>query len=103
MTVILWCSKISKFEIGLIQAMHWACVADVAVKVEGGTFSWEGDDHQASWRLEDIDLTITHGRLVALVGSVGSGKSSILSALLGEMKKNTGKVVVNVGSTDPQD
>ncbi|XP_050687068.1 multidrug resistance-associated protein 1-like [Eriocheir sinensis] len=68
---------------------------DVAVKVEGGCFVWEGDEEQASWRLEDIKLSIPHGRLVALVGTVGAGKSSILSALLGEMKKDAGRVVVN--------
>ncbi|MFV0265439.1 MAG: ATP-binding cassette domain-containing protein [Kluyvera sp.] len=69
--------------------------------MEGGCFSWEGDGEQASWRLQDIELNIPHGRLVALVGSVGSGKSSILSALLGEMKKDAGKVVINVGGADP--
>ncbi|XP_050687231.1 ATP-binding cassette sub-family C member 2-like isoform X2 [Eriocheir sinensis] len=68
---------------------------DTAVKVEGGCFAWEGDEEQASWRLEDIELSIPHGRLVALVGTVGAGKSSILSALLGEMKKDAGRVVVN--------
>lgn len=30
--------------------------------------------------------------LVAIVGSVGAGKSSVMSALLGEMEKLTGKV-----------
>ena len=77
--------------------LHSACAADAAVKVEGGFFSWEGDDQQANWRLEDINMSISHGQLVALVGSVGAGKSSILSALLGEMKKDAGRVVVNVG------
>lgn len=84
------------FEHNVTQALCWMCVADAAVKVEHGCFSWEGDEEQASWRLEDIELTIPHGQLVALVGSVGAGKSSILSALLGEMKKDAGKVVINV-------
>ncbi|XP_063864017.1 ATP-binding cassette sub-family C member 3-like isoform X2 [Scylla paramamosain] len=66
-----------------------------AVMVQGGCFSWEGDEEQATWRLQDIELKVHHGQLVALVGMVGSGKSSILSALLGEMKKDAGKVVVN--------
>ena len=64
--------------------------------VQGGCFSWEGDDAQAAWRLQNIELNVRHGQLVAVVGTVGSGKSSILSALLGEMKKDAGKVVVNV-------
>lgn len=64
--------------------------------VHGGQFSWEGDEGKASWQLQDIELEIPHGQLVAVVGAVGSGKSSLLSALLGEMKKDAGKAVVNV-------
>ncbi|CAG8573111.1 6233_t:CDS:10, partial [Cetraspora pellucida] len=44
-------------------------------------------------RLSDINLTISHGKLVAIVGSVGSGKSSLLSALVGEMKKIGGEII----------
>jgi len=36
--------------------------------------------------LQDINCTIEAGSLVAVVGSVGSGKSSFLSAILGEME-----------------
>lgn len=38
--------------------------------------------------LIDINITIEAGSLVAVVGSVGSGKSSLLSAILGEMEPN---------------
>ena len=41
-----------------------------------------------------INLQIHQGTLVAIVGTVGSGKSSILSALLGEMNKITGEISV---------
>lgn len=39
------------------------------------------------------------GSLVAVVGAVGAGKSSLLSALLGEMDKVSGTVNVKVGSS----
>ncbi len=36
------------------------------------------------------------GQLVAIVGHVGAGKSSLISALLGEMVKISGSVKMNV-------
>lgn len=45
--------------------------------------------------LQNIDLVVPKGSLCAVVGTVGSGKSSLLSALLGEMEKTSGKVEVS--------
>lgn len=42
--------------------------------------------------LRDIDLHFSAGQLHAIVGHVGSGKSSLLSAILGEMRKVKGTV-----------
>ncbi|KAE8214065.1 hypothetical protein CF327_g2493 [Tilletia walkeri] len=42
--------------------------------------------------LHDINLAIPKGELVGIVGRIGSGKSSILSALAGEMRKQNGTV-----------
>ena len=42
--------------------------------------------------ITSCSFTIGHGSLVAVVGSVGSGKSSLLSALLGDMEKLAGQV-----------
>ncbi|GAW10561.1 multidrug resistance-associated ABC transporter [Lentinula edodes] len=44
------------------------------------------------FELKDLDLTIRRGAFVAIVGRVGSGKSSILQALIGEMRKISGEV-----------
>lgn len=45
--------------------------------------------------LKDIQLKIKKNQLIAVVGSVASGKSSLLSALLGEMHKVKGSVCIN--------
>jgi ATP-binding cassette subfamily C (CFTR/MRP) protein 1 len=37
-------------------------------------------------------MTIPKGQIVAIVGPVGSGKSSFLQGLIGEMRKETGSV-----------
>lgn len=45
--------------------------------------------------LTDITFSIRKGELVAVVGAVGSGKSSLLNALLGEMLVTKGSVELN--------
>ena len=44
-----------------------------------------------------ITFSVPEGSLVAVVGQVGCGKSSLLSALLAEMDKVEGHVTVKVG------
>jgi ABC-type transport system involved in cytochrome bd biosynthesis fused ATPase/permease subunit len=44
--------------------------------------------------LRDINLSIKRGSLTAIVGPVGSGKSSFCNAILGEMHKTKGRVSV---------
>ncbi|XP_065302552.1 ATP-binding cassette sub-family C member 2-like isoform X1 [Dermacentor albipictus] len=64
-----------------------------AVKIEKCYFSWAVSDTGVSEaQLEDIDLEIEPGSLVGIVGFVGSGKSSLLSAILGDMHVIEGKV-----------
>ncbi|XP_030317744.1 canalicular multispecific organic anion transporter 2 isoform X2 [Calypte anna] len=62
-----------------------------AISVTNGTFSW-GKELKPS--LKDINLLVPSGALVAIVGHVGCGKSSLVSALLGEMEKLEGEVAV---------
>ncbi|KAF2157253.1 ABC multidrug transporter [Myriangium duriaei CBS 260.36] len=45
------------------------------------------------FRLKDINLSIGRKEFVAVIGSVGSGKSSFLSALAGDMRKTNGAVI----------
>ncbi|XP_035829636.1 multidrug resistance-associated protein 1-like, partial [Aplysia californica] len=63
-----------------------------AVQITDGSFAWATSDEKNC--LKNIDLTIPRGRLVAVVGMVGAGKSALLSAILGEMEKVTGEVKV---------
>ncbi|KAJ1654449.1 hypothetical protein IWQ61_005620 [Dispira simplex] len=50
-------------------------------------------DSQRMVRLENLQVRIPHGQLVGVVGAVGSGKSSLLNALVGEMRCEQGQVV----------
>ncbi|CAG8836536.1 6097_t:CDS:2, partial [Gigaspora margarita] len=43
-------------------------------------------------QLRNINISIPYGKLIAIVGSVGSGKSSLLSALVGEMRRIKGEI-----------
>ncbi|XP_059835356.1 multidrug resistance-associated protein 1 isoform X3 [Hypanus sabinus] len=62
-----------------------------SIIVNNGTFTWSKEDPPC---LNNIDIEIPDGFLVAVVGHVGCGKSSLLSALLGEMEKIEGYVAV---------
>ncbi|KAG8369948.1 hypothetical protein BUALT_Bualt14G0066300 [Buddleja alternifolia] len=68
----------------------------IAVKVRDGTFAW--DDEGDQYVLEDLSFEIKKGELAAIVGTVGSGKSSLLASVLGELRKISGEVRV-CGST----
>ncbi|KAJ3393677.1 hypothetical protein HDU92_007577 [Lobulomyces angularis] len=92
-----------------------------SVQIENGEFLWESpppdivkDDEKNSKKnsekveeivptthiptestLKNINIKIPHGSLVAIVGKVGSGKSSLLNALIGEMKKVNGSIKIS--------
>ena len=61
------------------------------VKAQNASFTWDSTRDT----LQDINMSVQAGSLVAVVGSVGSGKSSLLSALLGEMTRTSGSVNVH--------
>jgi ABC-type multidrug transport system fused ATPase/permease subunit len=68
------------------------CVLDGAIVIDNGTFAWESE----TVTLRDVDVKISDGSLVAIVGPVGAGKSSLLSAILGELNMLSGKVNTTV-------
>lgn len=49
---------------------------------------------EVQFNLKRIDLRVPRGQLVAIVGAVGSGKTSLLQGLIGEMRRTEGSVRV---------
>ncbi|KFO89441.1 Canalicular multispecific organic anion transporter 1, partial [Buceros rhinoceros silvestris] len=70
-------------------AIHHNPIAGSAVRFSEATFAWEQDGNAA---IRDVTLDIAPGSLVAVVGAVGSGKSSLVSAMLGEMENIKGHI-----------
>lgn len=50
----------------------------------------EGDP----FRLHPMDFTLGRNELIAVIGAVGSGKSSLLAALAGDMRKTNGEAII---------
>ncbi|EFJ28692.1 ATP-binding cassette transporter, subfamily C, member 15, SmABCC15 [Selaginella moellendorffii] len=72
----------------------------VRIRIHGpATFAWDFDHSSPSSHckksLSSVNLSIRSGQKVAVCGAVGSGKSSLLCAMLGEIPKITGEVQVN--------
>uniref|UniRef100_A0A0D9W8R3 ABC transporter C family member 13 n=1 Tax=Leersia perrieri TaxID=77586 RepID=A0A0D9W8R3_9ORYZ len=63
------------------------------VEIDHGIFSWELET--TSPTLKDVELKVKRGMKVAICGMVGSGKSSLLSCILGEMPRLAGTVRVS--------
>ncbi|KZP16437.1 ABC protein [Athelia psychrophila] len=87
----------------------------LALEVKGAVFEWEemyvpqeedkktegtkekGAEEEphamrAPFKVEISDMRVPRGSLVAIVGPVGSGKSSLLQGLIGEMRRSAGHV-----------
>lgn len=64
-----------------------------AVKLNKASFTWNEEASEPT--LKEIDVEIKKGSLVAIVGTVGSGKSSLLAAMLGEIDKTEGQAFIN--------
>lgn len=61
-----------------------------AIIVKNASFEWDIDQPL----LNDLNFKIKKGSLTAIVGAIGQGKSSLISALLGEMPKVKGEVIM---------
>lgn len=50
-----------------------------------------------SFKLTDLTFTVGRNELLAVIGSVGSGKTSLLSALAGDMRRTGGEIRMGAG------
>lgn len=66
-----------------------------AISIKNGYFSWEAKAERPT--LSNINLDIPIGSLVAIVGSTGEGKTSLVSAMLGELPPVADATVVIKG------
>ncbi|KAK1887899.1 ATP-binding cassette sub-family C member 8 [Dissostichus eleginoides] len=64
---------------------------DICIKIISGYFTWTDGPPT----LSNVDIKIPFGKLTMIVGQVGSGKSSLLLAALGEMQRVSGAVYWN--------
>ncbi|KAF8412824.1 hypothetical protein HHK36_000795 [Tetracentron sinense] len=63
------------------------------IEIDTGKFSWNPES--GSLTLDGIQLKVKRGMKVAICGTVGSGKSSLLSCILGEIPKLSGTVKIS--------
>uniref|UniRef100_A0A8C6J1F9 Uncharacterized protein n=1 Tax=Melopsittacus undulatus TaxID=13146 RepID=A0A8C6J1F9_MELUD len=95
-------SAVAQTKVSLSRLEDFLCAEDInpedvntsysgnhAVGFIGASFRWEKNGVPV---LKNLSVSIPEGTLVAVVGEVGSGKSSFLSAVLGEMEKLEGTV-----------
>ena len=83
-----------ELQIDAVQAKDAAANdGDEAVRVWDATFTW--DRKEGRHCLEDINFVARKAELSCIVGRVGAGKSSFLEAILGDIWKIHGEVVVH--------
>ncbi|KAG8218181.1 multidrug resistance-associated protein 1 [Butyriboletus roseoflavus] len=69
------------------------CIGEEILSIRDGEFQWTKNGIQPT--LEGINLTVRKGELVGILGRVGAGKSSLLSAIIGDMRKMEGDLVLS--------
>eukprot|EP01084_Bolivina_argentea_P191240 328518_1 len=70
------------------------------ININNALFKWNIDikKDSNSFMLKNICLKINKGKLIAIIGSVGSGKTALIHSILGEMQCFSGNINVDVNS-----
>ncbi|KEH17370.1 ABC transporter family protein [Medicago truncatula] len=63
-----------------------------SISIKCSDFSWEGNASKPT--LRNISMEVRHGQKVAICGEVGSGKSTLIATILGEVSKTKGTIDV---------
>ncbi|GKC11495.1 multidrug resistance-associated protein 6 [Tanacetum coccineum] len=61
------------------------------IRIQDGNFAW--DPESTTPTLRNVNLEVKRGQKVTVCGLVGSGKSSMLYAILGEISRTSGTVI----------
>ena len=76
---------------GLITS-HETNIREPFVSISEASCSWNQDFGKVSVTLRNVTLNVSKGEILAITGPVGSGKSSLLTAILGEIPVREGTI-----------
>ncbi|KOM52354.1 hypothetical protein LR48_Vigan09g101300 [Vigna angularis] len=83
--------RLDELQTDIVQKLPWGS-SDKAIELVDGNFSWDLCSPNAT--LKNINLNVYHGMRVAVCGTIGSGKSSLLSCIIGEVPKISGTLKI---------
>ena len=69
-----------------------ATITPASSSVPGSSRASTSHEPERVFKIPKTNMTVPKGQIVAIVGPVGSGKSSFLQGLIGEMREETGSV-----------
>lgn len=70
-----------------------AHLSEAGINVKNVTARWDKENTEET--LDNVSLLVQPGTLACIIGPVGSGKSSLIQAILGELKIDAGSIDVN--------
>ena len=74
--------------------------SEAKAKIEKATDGGDGAETSSTitqvepFKLQDMNFTVGRNELIAIIGGVGSGKSSLLAALAGDMRRTRGHITM---------